>query len=160
MDINKEKCKALKKIRKKLADALDIDLHQRECTYEGACSGTCPKCKQEEEQLNRAILAKSALAAGTVAVTVGLTGCTQMGQPPLEGEPVMIPSTVEELDGTLDEPSSTVQAPERDTEKPEQETGTEIEGKLELEAGTTEENTEEFYELEGDIVMVEPTEGE
>ncbi len=154
MDINKEKCKTLKKIRKKLADALDIDLHQRECTYEGACSGTCPKCKQEEEQLNRAILAKSALAAGTVAITVGLTGCTQMVQPPLEGETVMIPSTVEELDGVAEEPPSTVQTPERDTEEPEQETGTEIEGMEET--GTT----EEFYELEGDIVMVEPTEGE
>ena len=99
-------------------------------------------------------MAKSALAAGTVAVTVGLTGCTQMVQPPLEGETVIIPSTVEELDGTLDEPPSTVQELEGDTEESEQETGTEIEGTEE--AGST----EEFYELEGDIVMVEPTEGE
>ncbi|MDE7367373.1 MAG: hypothetical protein K2N24_08470 [Lachnospiraceae bacterium] len=159
MDINKEKCKTLKKIRKKLADALDIDLHQRECTYEGACSGTCPKCKQEEQQLNRAILAKSALAAGTVAVTVGLTGCTQMGQPPLEGETVMIPSTVEELDRMPEQPPSTLQAPERNTEEPEQETGTEIEG-TEIEGTEETGTTEEFYELEGDIVMVEPTEGE
>lgn len=158
MDINKEKCKTLKKIRKKLADALDIDLHQRECTYEGACSGTCPKCKQEEEQLNRAILAKSALAAGAVALTVGLTGCTQMSQPPLEGETVILPSTVEELDGVTEAPPSTVQKPEGDTEEPEQEKGTDIVPEIEgmEEVGTT----EEFYELEGDIVMVEPTEVE
>ena len=30
----------------------DIDLKQEECTYKGECSGTCPKCKQEEEILN------------------------------------------------------------------------------------------------------------
>lgn len=136
MDINKEKCKTLKKIRKKLADTLDIDLHQRECTYEGTCSGTCPKCKQEEEQLNRAILAKSALAAGTVAVTVGLTGCTQMFQrnQPLEGvvETINPPSTVD----------STVEELEGDTEV--------VEGMEEV------GSTEEPFELEGDVAPVEP----
>lgn len=94
MDINKEKCKKLKQIRKKLADTLNIDLHQRECTYEGACSGTCPKCKQEERQLNEAILRKTALAAGVVTMTVGLTGCIQETEGVL---PMPIePSTTEE----------------------------------------------------------------
>lgn len=149
MDVNKEKCKALKKIRKKLADTLGVDLHQRECTYEGKCSGTCPKCKQEEEQLNRAIWAKSALAAGTVAATVGLTGCAQMFQP-LEGDvqPVDPPSTVQELEGEAVEP-------EQETEADIQ---MEIEGMEEV--GTTEEDTEEIYELEGDVVTVEPSENE
>lgn len=149
MDVNKEKCKALKKIRKKLADTLGVDLHQRECTYEGKCSGTCPKCKQEEEQLNRAILAKSALAAGTVAATVGLTGCAQMFQP-LEGDvqPVDPPSTVQEWEGEAVEP-------EQETEADIQ---MEIEGMEEV--GTTEEDTEEIYELEGDVVTVEPSENE
>lgn len=74
MDKHREKCKNLKDIRKKMADRLGIDLHQRECTYQGKCSGTCPKCRQEEEILNKALLGKTAAA---VAITAGvmLTGC-------------------------------------------------------------------------------------
>ena len=93
MDLNKEKCRKLKQIRKRLADTLHIDLHQRECTYEGPCSGTCPKCKQEEQQLNQAILKKTALAAGVVTMTVGLTGCVME----TEGSPVFHPATTEEV---------------------------------------------------------------
>jgi len=52
---NKEKCKQLRKVRKQIADELNIDLHQVECTYEGICSGTCPKCFQEEQILNIAL---------------------------------------------------------------------------------------------------------
>lgn len=75
MDMKKEKCKVLKQVRKKMADALDIDLHQTECTYEGACSGTCPKCKQEEEMLNRALLKRTAMVASVGMLSVGLSGC-------------------------------------------------------------------------------------
>lgn len=100
MDINKEKCRKLKQIRKRLADTLHIDLHQRECTYEGPCSGTCPKCKQEEQQLNQAILKKTALAAGVVTMTVGLTGCIME----TEGTPMIInpTTTEEELSGAVE----------------------------------------------------------
>lgn len=100
MDINKEKCRKLKQIRKRLADTLHIDLHQRECTYEGPCSGTCPKCKQEEQQLNQAILKKTALAAGVVTVTMGLTGCIME----TEGTPMIInpTTTEEELSGEVE----------------------------------------------------------
>lgn len=159
MDVNKEKCKALKKIRKKLADTLGVDLQQRECTYEGKCSDTCPKCKQEEEQLNRAIVAKSALAAGTVAVTVGLTGCTHMFQP-LEGDTVISnpTTTVEELTG-----EEIVGPEEPDTEKATDGLG-ELEGREEVpddseewegEIWTTEQDTEQPYELEGDVLPIE-----
>ena len=55
---NKEKCKHLRRVRKQIADDLNIDLHQVECTYEGICSGTCPKCEQEENILNAALLKK------------------------------------------------------------------------------------------------------
>lgn len=73
MNIHKEKCKRLKAIRKKLADGLGIDLKQRECTFEGECRGTCPKCRQEEEALNRALLGKAAAVA--VSAGILLTGC-------------------------------------------------------------------------------------
>lgn len=54
--IHKEKCKELKQIRAKMAEELGVELHQTECTYEGYCRGTCPKCRQEERKLNAAIL--------------------------------------------------------------------------------------------------------
>lgn len=83
--IHKEKCKNLKQIRARIADELGIDLHQRECTYEGYCSGTCLKCKSEEMLLNAAILkqnimnnsakGKLVVAGVTTAVALGLTGC-------------------------------------------------------------------------------------
>lgn len=163
MDFNKEKCKALKKIRKRLADTLEIDLHQRECTYEGACSGTCPKCKQEEDQLNRAILAKTALAAGTVATVAGLTGCTQMYHYETEGdmEPFIPATAVEKLEGNLLEESSgeqkDVTAEER-TEEPgrTEEEMEEVNTAAPATGEVLEEETEEVYELEGDIVMLEP----
>lgn len=54
--IHKEKCRELKLVRAKMAQELGVELHQRECTYEGYCSGTCPKCAAEERVLNEAIL--------------------------------------------------------------------------------------------------------
>lgn len=76
MDINKAKCKKLKQIRKAISDKIGVELHQTECTYEGKCSGTCPKCQQEESILNKALLSKGAAAVATVAIAAGLTGCS------------------------------------------------------------------------------------
>lgn len=78
---HKEKCNELKGIRKKLADKLGIDLHQRECSFEGECKGTCPKCAQEENILKKALL------SGAVALSaVALTAC---GSSENSSEPTM-----------------------------------------------------------------------
>ena len=68
---HKAKCKVMKKMRKQIADAIGVELHQTECTYQGECSGTCPKCAQEEKILNRALLGGTAVAVGLT-----LTACT------------------------------------------------------------------------------------
>ena len=51
----KDKCRILKQIRQQIADANDIEYITKECTYQGECRGTCPKCEAElrylEEQL-------------------------------------------------------------------------------------------------------------
>ncbi|MCQ2518958.1 MAG: hypothetical protein MJ107_00360 [Lachnospiraceae bacterium] len=65
----------MKSFRKFIADKIGVNLHQTECTYEGECQGTCPKCKKEEEVLNKALLTKGAVAAATLATTVTLAGC-------------------------------------------------------------------------------------
>lgn len=133
MDLNKKRCKTLKQIRKKMADALEIDLHQTECTYEGTCSGTCPKCKQEEQQLNRALLGKTALAAGAVGISLSLAGCTSdFGQ--LEGDTIQVSTEQVDLYEGMPETEALSEDSEVET--------------------STEDMTEE-YELEGDIAYTE-----
>ena len=101
---SKEKCSELKKIRKKLADSLNINLHQTECTFEGECSGTCPKCKQEEKVLNTALLKKGAVVLSATALTLGLAACTPQDTTDLSGDVVVAdPPTVEDLAGEIEE---------------------------------------------------------
>ena len=93
--IHKEKCRELKRMRAKMAEDLGIDLKQRECTYEGYCSGTCPKCKSEEMMLNAAILKRQMEEAGlkkkvaavglTAAAAICLSGCTTPDSFGMEG---------------------------------------------------------------------------
>lgn len=47
----KEKCDLLNGIRQKIADENNIDFHIEKCTFEGDCTGTCPKCESELEYL-------------------------------------------------------------------------------------------------------------
>ncbi len=80
--LGKAKCKILKEIRQKIADENDIPYVTRECTYQGDCSGTCPRCESELRYLERELesrrrlgrsVAVTALCAG---ITVGATGCS------------------------------------------------------------------------------------
>ncbi len=72
---HKEKCKIMKDLRKQIADNIGVDLHQTECTYQGECKGTCPRCAQEEKKLNKALVGKRAAVAGLAMSTIALTGC-------------------------------------------------------------------------------------
>lgn len=72
---HKQKCKKMKAIRKSIADRIGVDLHQSECTYKGECSGTCPRCEQEEKTLNRALLKSTAAVAGLAMSAISLAGC-------------------------------------------------------------------------------------
>lgn len=77
----KNKCKILKQIRQKIADENDIPYVTRECSYQGECSGTCPKCEQElrylEQQLARRVkLGKAVVVTALCAgMSLGVTGC-------------------------------------------------------------------------------------
>jgi len=106
----KDKCRILKQIRQQIADANDIEYITRECTYQGDCRGTCPKCEAElrylEEQLElrrnrgkKAVIA--AVAAGIMLTTT--TACDfssdssdPAGAPPAE-EILESTSSTEEL---------------------------------------------------------------
>ena len=93
MNKHKEKCEHLKEIRKNMADALGVDLNQTECTYEGECKGTCPKCQQEEQKLSRALLKGTAVAASTAIM---LAGCTAPIEP--NATAGILPSNYEYID--------------------------------------------------------------
>lgn len=56
----KDTCKTLKEIRKNIAEKNGIQLEIEECTYEGDCSGTCPKCEAELRELECALDEKEA----------------------------------------------------------------------------------------------------
>ena len=78
----KNKCKILKQIRQKIAHENDIPLVTQECTYQGECSGTCPRCEAELRYLEQQLARRQALgkavtvAALSVGLMSGLSGCT------------------------------------------------------------------------------------
>ena len=59
--LGKQKCKILKEIRQKIADENDIPYVTRECTHQGACKGTCPRCESELRYLEQQLAARQAL---------------------------------------------------------------------------------------------------
>ena len=77
----KQTCKILKEIRKQIAAENDIDLVVSECTYQGDCLGTCPKCEAEVRYLERELekrqrLGKAAVFAGmSMGTLFAATGC-------------------------------------------------------------------------------------
>ena len=78
----KEKCKALKEIRKQIAEQNDIEYVVSECKHQGECKGTCPKCEAEIAYLERELefkknLGKAVVIAGiATSVCTGLTACS------------------------------------------------------------------------------------
>lgn len=54
----KEKCNLLNELRQKIADENNIDFHIEKCTFEGECTGTCPKCEAELEYLENELIKK------------------------------------------------------------------------------------------------------
>lgn len=51
----KEKCELLKDIRRKIAEQYGLTYHPTECTHEGDCRGTCPRCDAELEDVQRQV---------------------------------------------------------------------------------------------------------
>ena len=83
----------LKEVRRKIADANDIPLQERECTHTGDCAGTCPYCESEVRYLERELskrrtLGKAVAVAGIALSAVSMAGCAT-------SEPVSSDSTNE-----------------------------------------------------------------
>lgn len=79
----KEKCKALKEIRRQIAEQNDIAYVVEECKHKGECKGTCPKCEADVRYLERelakkrALGQKIALAGISMGVAASFSACTK-----------------------------------------------------------------------------------
>ena len=84
----KQTCKILKEIRKQIAAENDIKLVIEECTYQGDCKGTCPKCEAEVRYLERELekrqrMGKAAIFAGmTIGTAITAAGCGPLAPTP------------------------------------------------------------------------------
>ncbi len=74
----KEKCKALKEIRKQIADENDIPFVVSQCTHKGECKGTCPKCEAELKYLERELAIKQELGKAVAIVGISLGVCSTL----------------------------------------------------------------------------------
>ncbi len=78
MNHGKTICNQLKEIRRGIARDNAIELDIPECTFEGECEGTCPRCEAELQYLEReltlrTVMGKAAVVAG---LTLGISGGT------------------------------------------------------------------------------------
>ncbi len=93
-------CKQLKAVRQRIAEENDIPLEQRECTYEGPCWGTCPRCEAEVQYLERALASRLKLGrAATVAgLSLSLAACGNgQGGPLVEADSLSDGEVFEEV---------------------------------------------------------------
>lgn len=70
MHQGKKICNQLKTIRKQIADANEIDYQPTECTHDGPCRGTCPKCESEMRYIEQEI--QQRITLGKKVAIVGL----------------------------------------------------------------------------------------
>lgn len=159
----KEKCKALKEIRRQIALNNDIEYAVSECSHQGECKGTCPKCEAEVRYLERELelrrnLGKKVVLAGIgVGVAASMAGCTNPVQDYVI-DPVMGFFGVgnqQQLGGEA-EPL----AGEEEYIPPDQLEGEPTEVVPDGSEGGSECNTEEIIELDGDVVYIPEADSE
>lgn len=116
MNKGKRKCEILKTIRCQVAKKNGIEYTYTECTYQGECRGTCPKCEEELRYLTRELdkikqSGKQVAVAGVAAAVIATTtaGCSsdflaELGLSSVRpGNTVTMGATVppEEVDGDV-----------------------------------------------------------
>ena len=70
----KQICSYLKSVRREVAAANGIDLEIPDCTFEGECLGTCPRCEAEVRQLEQVLSRRQSLSqrVAIIGVAMGL----------------------------------------------------------------------------------------
>ena len=72
----KDKCKILKEIRAEIAKKNDIEWVVKECTHQGECKGTCPRCESELRYLEEQLQKRQSLGKRVAVAAL----CTGLGQ--------------------------------------------------------------------------------
>ncbi len=113
-------CKELKTVRKRIAEENNIPLEIKECTYEGPCRGTCPRCEAEVRYLENSLAHR--LKMGKVATVAGLAlGLASCGGGQAERTDTLLRSTSSSTSPSLGEeqmpevpegPSEIIKVPE------------------------------------------------
>lgn len=103
----KATCKILKDIRRQIAESNDIELVIKECTYQGDCSGTCPRCEAEvayleKELARREAIGKAVRLTGLAAASFAAAACSMKkpAQPAPEEQPEILEGDVAYTDST------------------------------------------------------------
>lgn len=159
----KEKCKALKKLRKQIAEENDIAYAVSECTFQGECKGTCPKCEAELRYLERELEVRRTMGKTVALVGLGVglstmtTGClaVDIAENVVDRVSAFGASI---LDGTVADPEleGDVRVVDPDDDKNSTEDG--IEGEVQNPGYSSEEDTSDWegvIELEGDVAVPE-----
>ena len=98
----KEKCNYLKAVRREVAAANGLQLDIPECTYEGECQGTCPRCESEVRQLEQALsMRKSSLQK--VAILGVAAGLALSGMTAASAQTIAPADTAHSVDSTFEE---------------------------------------------------------
>ncbi|MDE5683476.1 MAG: energy transducer TonB [Muribaculaceae bacterium] len=104
----KQTCRILKEIRRRIAEANDIEYVTSECQYKGDCAGTCPRCEAEvrylEEQLaSRRLAGKAVFLAGLTALSActGANTAVPIPEAAVEAMPDTACCLTEELEGDV-----------------------------------------------------------
>lgn len=106
----KEICKTLKRIRKEVADANEIDYTPEECHYEGDCEGTCPRCEHDVQYIEQQLERRRSLGKAVTIAGIGIGAATlsSCGLFQVKGKmmPTQLEGVVENVDTMKQNPVS------------------------------------------------------
>lgn len=93
MNRGKHTCEYLKDVRRRVARENDIPLEQPACTFEGECSGTCPRCEAEVRYIESELRKRRSLGKAVSIAGIALSSVVAVGCHPntLQGEPELNP---------------------------------------------------------------------
>lgn len=141
----KEKCKALKEIRRQIAEENDIPFAVSQCTHQGDCKGTCPKCEAELRYLERELAIRQGLGKAVAVVGISMGVCSSLTAcKPMDAAKELISNIgydelagdvqIEELDGDIAAPvEGGIEPPTDEPDTSTQETTVTLEGDIFIE---------------------------
>lgn len=111
----KAKCKALKEIRRQIAETNDIPYAVSQCTYQGDCAGTCPKCEAELKYLERELAIRQNLGKAVAITGISMGVCASLTACTPEDLLQIIPGFENELGGDTVPVEGVMEEPEPET---------------------------------------------